>query len=345
MIALNLEAKTDCERIVKQHLEQMVSETLAEKINKGITIEKDGQRVVNRKTLATFMAYATEQAKALIPKEKQHGAQQCPIDGEQIMAWAIHYFEEESIEGTLYTLDGKELSPAPKKTPQTAAPVKPAKKQDAQMSFFGMMAENEHTMSETDDEEIDEDEETDAGDGPDEDIEDGPETEDAEDEAEEADEEGPAEDEPEGQGLPFYQCYKKFAAKYPDAVLFLRLGDFYEALGDHAIKISDALGLTLTGRDCGLKNRVPMCGVPYHAFEVYLSKLLERGYRVAVAEELTGFHFMNTPTQRIDEETGEVLPDTKEQAEDAMDEFDTSAIDKEVLCVLLDLFGDDIDVR
>ena len=344
MIALNLEAKTDCEKIVKQHLEQMVSETLARKINEGVIIEKDGQRVINRKTLATFMGYLSEQAKGTIPKEKQRGMQSCVMDGENIMSLAIHYFEEEEIIGKLYTLDGKELAPEPKKAaPQTAAPAKPAKKQDAQMSLFGMMAENAPTMSEPVDEEIDEnDEEADAGDGPDDEPDDEPETEEVEDEAEETDEEEPAGEEPEGQGSPFYQCYQKFAAKYSDAVLFLRLGDFYEALGDHAIKISDALGLTLTGRDCGLKSRVPMCGVPYHAFEPYLAKLLERGYKVAVAEDLNGFHFMNTPTQRIDEETGEVLHD---EQDDPLDDFDTSAFDKEALCILSDLFGDDIDVR
>ena len=354
MIALKLKAETDCEKIVKQHLEQIVSETLARKINEGVIIEHNGQRVVNKKTFATFMVYLSEQAKGTIPKEKQHGMQSCVMDGENIMSLAIHYFEEDSIIGKLYTLDGKELTEPKKTTPATVTPTRPVQKQDAQMSLFGMMAENAPTMSEPNDEESDgddedesdeddseaeeADEETDDENEPDEETED-------EAEPEEADE-GSVEEEPEGQGTPFYQCYKKFSAKYHDAVLFMRLGDFYEALGDHAIKVSDAIGLTLTGRDCGLSERVPMCGVPYHAFEVYVAKLLERGFYVAVSENLTGFHFMNTPTQRIDEETGEVLPDAKEQAEDdPLDGFDTTAFDKEALCILSELFGDDIDVR
>ena len=129
-------------------------------------------------------------------------------------------------------------------------------------------------------------------------------------------------------------------------MLFLRLGDFYEALGDHAIKISDALGLTLTGRDCGLKSRVPMCGVPYHAFELYVAKLLKLGFKVAVTEDLLGYRFMYSSTQRIDVDTGEVVSDADGQnGDDPMDGFDASAFDKEALCILSDLFGDDIDVR
>ncbi len=336
MRKLNLTAKGKGQELILAYLQENASETLAEKINNGVIIEKDGKRVRNKKTLDSFMQYAADEAKKLAEK----GARSACIEDATVYGWAIHYFEEEEIIGKLYTLDGKELASEPKKAAtQTAVPAKPAKKQDAQMSLFGMMAENTPTMSEPEDEEADEDdEETDAGDEPD----DEPETEEAENEAEETDEEEPAEEEPEGQGSPFYQCYQRFAAKYSDAVLFLRLGDFYEALGDHAIKISDVLGLTLTGRDCGLKSRVPMCGVPYHAFEVYVAKLLERGYKVAVAEDLNGFHFMNTPTQRIDVDTGEVLHD---EQDDPLDDFDASAFDKEALCILSDLFGDDIDVR
>ncbi len=325
MRKLNLTAKGKGQELIFAYLQENASETLAEKINNGVVIEKDGKRVRNKKTLDGFMRYAEGEAQKLAEK----GARSACIEDATVYGWAIHYFEEEEIIGKLYTLDGKELA-EPKKTTQTAAPAKPVQQQDAQMSLFGMMTANVPTMSEADTKEADE-----KGRGVA-----------TMSEAEEADEEEPAEEEPERQGSPFYQCYQRFAAKYSDAVLFLRLGDFYEALGDHAIKISDVLGLTLTGCDCGLKSRVPMCGVPYHAFEVYVAKLLERGYKVAVAEDLNGFHFMNTPTQRIDEETGEVLPDAKEQDEnDPMDDIDTSAFDKEALCALSDLFGNEIDVR
>ncbi|MFR2342796.1 MAG: hypothetical protein ACLS6W_08605, partial [Ruminococcus sp.] len=75
--------------------------------------------------------------------------------------------------------------------------------------------------------------------------------------------------------------------KYPDCVLFFRLGDFYEMFFDDAIRISRELELTLTGRDCGLKERAPMCGIPYHSVDMYLKRLVERGYKIAICEQLT----------------------------------------------------------
>ena len=167
------------------------------------------------------MQYATDEAKKLAEK----GARATYIDDPTVYGWAIHYFEEDSIIGKLYTLDGKELSPEPKKTtPATVTSTRPAKKQDTQMSLFGMMAENAPTMSESDDEESD-------GDDEDESDEDDSEAEEADEEMDdgnEPDEETEDEAEPEGQGTPFYQCYKKFSAKYHDAVLFMRLGDFHD---------------------------------------------------------------------------------------------------------------------
>ncbi len=68
----------------------------------------------------------------------------------------------------------------------------------------------------------------------------------------------------------------------------------------------------------------------------------QRHFMIVIAEDLNGFHFMNTPTQRIDVDTGEVLHD---EQDDPLDDFDASAFDKEALCILSDLFGDDIDVR
>ncbi len=75
--------------------------------------------------------------------------------------------------------------------------------------------------------------------------------------------------------------------KYKDSVLFYRLGDFYEMFFDDAIEMSRVLDLTLTGKDCGLKERAPMCGIPYHAAENYISKLINLGYKVAICEQLT----------------------------------------------------------
>ncbi|MBQ1235047.1 MAG: DNA mismatch repair protein MutS, partial [Oscillospiraceae bacterium] len=86
---------------------------------------------------------------------------------------------------------------------------------------------------------------------------------------------------------PMMQQYMQIKEQYKDEVLFFRLGDFYEMFFDDAIRVSKELELTLTGRDCGLPERAPMCGIPYHSFEGYVQKLLAKGYHVAICEQLT----------------------------------------------------------
>ena len=83
---------------------------------------------------------------------------------------------------------------------------------------------------------------------------------------------------------PMMQQYKKIKDEYQDAILMYRLGDFYEMFFDDALTASEALNLTLTGRNCGLEERAPMCGVPFHAADGYISRLVKKGYKVAVAE-------------------------------------------------------------
>ncbi len=75
--------------------------------------------------------------------------------------------------------------------------------------------------------------------------------------------------------------------KYQDCVLFYRLGDFYEMFFDDAVKVSKLLDLTLTGKDCGMKERAPMCGVPFHAADAYIAKLVAAGEKVAICEQLS----------------------------------------------------------
>jgi DNA mismatch repair protein MutS len=74
--------------------------------------------------------------------------------------------------------------------------------------------------------------------------------------------------------------------KNPDAILFYRLGDFYEMFFEDAITVSQELELTLTGKDCGLEERAPMCGVPWHSADGYIAKLIEKGYKVAICEQV-----------------------------------------------------------
>lgn len=86
---------------------------------------------------------------------------------------------------------------------------------------------------------------------------------------------------------PMMQQYLEIKEAHKDAVLFFRLGDFYEMFFEDAVEMSRELELTLTGRDCGLNERAPMCGVPYHAVEMYIAKLVSKGYKVAICEQIT----------------------------------------------------------
>ncbi len=83
------------------------------------------------------------------------------------------------------------------------------------------------------------------------------------------------------------QHYLQIKEQYKDCIVFYRLGDFYEMFFDDAVKVSEMLELTLTGKNCGLKERAPMCGVPYHAADMYISKLVAMGEKVAICEQLT----------------------------------------------------------
>ena len=85
---------------------------------------------------------------------------------------------------------------------------------------------------------------------------------------------------------PMMQRYLETKEQYPDCILFYRLGDFYEMFFDDAIKVSREIEITLTGKDCGLEERAPMCGVPHHAAESYIARLIAKGYKVAICEQL-----------------------------------------------------------
>ncbi len=85
---------------------------------------------------------------------------------------------------------------------------------------------------------------------------------------------------------PMMQKYMETKKEYPDCILFYRLGDFYEMFFDDALTATKELDLTLTGKSCGLEERAPMCGVPYHAVETYLTKLVNKGYKVAICEQM-----------------------------------------------------------
>jgi len=85
---------------------------------------------------------------------------------------------------------------------------------------------------------------------------------------------------------PMMKQYFSIKEKYDDCILFYRLGDFYEMFFDDALEASKVLGITLTGRNCGLEERAPMCGVPFHSADSYIAKLIDKGYKVAICEQV-----------------------------------------------------------
>ena len=85
---------------------------------------------------------------------------------------------------------------------------------------------------------------------------------------------------------PMMQHYLQTKDEYPGCILFYRLGDFYEMFFEDAKVVSKELELTLTGKSCGMEERAPMCGVPFHAADVYINRLVQKGYKVAICEQV-----------------------------------------------------------
>ena len=331
---LNLQAATKEEQKVKAYLEANASEVLAEKINNGVRVQKDGKTLINKKTLAGFLKYACNEAK----KQAEKGAQSACIDDDTVYGWAVHYFEEDSIEGTLYNEDGTEYkAPMPKvtaKAPTVKAQPKPQPK--PQLSMFDMLENNDSSGISAAQSNDEYDEPTD------EEIREAVEQIAAEEKAEQ----------PKPTVSPVYQKYLDVQGKYPQAIVAMRLGDFYEVFGDNAKLLADELDLTLTGRDCGLESRVPMVGFPYHTAEMYFGKILSNGHTLVVMEN--GDEVRELPAeQNINLETGEILSEEEmrefdgdiEEPDLTDDEPDISAFDTEALAVLDEIFGNEITLR
>ena len=127
----------------------------------------------------------------------------------------------------------------------------------------------------------------------------------------------PLKEEPKGNRI--YQDYKLYQSERPTAVVALRLGDFYEVFGDNAVMIGNEMELTITSRDVGLKERVPMIGFPYHAAENYFAKIVKKHDLYIIENEHdTQFipSLLHIDNRLIDEDTGEIL------SEEEMREFD-----------------------
>ncbi len=333
MKQLNLEAKTKEQQRIKAYLEENASDILAGKINNGVLIKKDGKILLNRKTMDGFMSFATEEAR----KQAEKGARYAMVEDDVVFGWAVHYFEEDSIEGTLYNEDGSEYKTQPKpatKAPTVKAQPKPQPK--PQMSMFDLMGEDLEGKPE--EEKPEEDEETMPSDEEIQEI-----------MAEIAEEEDKKK---QASASPVYRKYLDVQDRYPQAVIAMRLGDFYEVFGKNAEVLANELPLTLTGRDCGLESRVPMVGFPYHIAEMYFGKILSNGHTLVVMENDNEVRELPS-AQGVDLETGEILSEEEmrefdgdiEEPKDLDDDIDTSAFDKDALCKLDEMFGDKITLR
>lgn len=330
---LNLETKTKEQELVKAYLEENASATLAEKINNGTPFEKDEKTLINKKTLDGFMKYASDEARKLASK----GANSACVEDKVVYGWAIHYFEEDSIEGTLFNADGTEYKPTPKPTPAQVRKVEAKKPEQRQPSLFDFM-EPEASEPEVKDENGDDEDEQ-------------PSQEEIDEILAEIAEEEKADTQPEKPVSPIWQKYQKLQKEHSDRILLYRLGDFYEVFGDNAVILSDELGLTLTGRDFGLTSRVPMIGFPYHVADNYLQKIIQK-HKVAIAETPDDVKLLPEPEEDFDELTEEEMREFDgdiEEPNDLDDEpedsFDTTAFDKTALCKLDAIFGDKLSMR
>lgn len=298
MTKLNLIAKGDDQIAVLNYLQQNATDVLADKINNGVQIVKDGVTLINKKTLDGFFRYATEEARKLVAKDARCA---CVLD-RVVFGWAIHYFEEEEIEGTLYNLDGTEYKTAvkPVTTPKiTTKPVvtKP-KKNEGQLSIFDMTLPDDEP-DDTDEDVCDDTEDlyevqdvcestsqptaqqvsihtithNDMSDAtPSQSV--------TSTQSAVAIHEQPtqpitsqsANSHVDDKAM-FYYKYEIMQRQYPNNILLYRVGDFYEALDRNAELLAKTIGLTLTGLSCGEAGRHPMCGIPYHALDVYVDKI------------------------------------------------------------------------
>lgn len=142
---LNLETKTKEQELILEYLEKHASDSLRDKINNGVLLNKEGIELVNKKTLDGFFSYATAEAKKLADK----GANSACVRNEVVYGWAIHYFEEDSIEGTLFNLDGTPYKkPVAKTSSKPIATPTPKKTQSNQVSLFDSLLSDEPKIKE-----------------------------------------------------------------------------------------------------------------------------------------------------------------------------------------------------
>lgn len=345
MLKLNLTANGKSQKLILAYLQENASEELAHKINNGVTIQKDGKRLINKKDLNGFMSFANGEAKKLTDK----GATSACIEDKVVYGWAVHYFEEDSIEGKLYNEDGKEYKYAPAQCRKVekavkTSPAPPTTVCKPQLNIFDMLSNempDQADKNDTVDPETGEIIRTTQTEHP----------------------------EKVEHIVPFYFNYLEIKKQYINSLLFMRLGDFYEVFANDALTVANELNLTLTSRDVGLKERIPMAGIPYHTARTYFNKLISKNYIVAIIED----NEVKTLPEEDDDEPSEIedlgveemrkfdgdieeydeLPTVSKITEGVEIDDDSDMIaeddlksyfDKEALIDLFDVLGDKVDL-
>lgn len=309
---LNLTAQNKQEERILTYLQNNASDVLANKINNGTPFEKDGHPLLNKKTLTGFMRFACDEARKLAEK----GANSACIDDATVYGWAIHYFEEESIEGTLYTIDGAEYKPTVKRVESNTVKAKPEpkKQENVQFSFFDNLTEQEVKEHETEISSAVTEEYSNIG-------------------KSEMQIEKPSKS--KSPNATFYDKYHILQQQNPNSAVAYRLGDFYEIMGEKAVEIAREIDLTLTSRDCGLEERVPMIGFPYHASENYFAKIAKTHSLLVVETDGKTRRIEQVPNKNeriVDAETGEILGGDLEP-------------NNTVISKLFEIFGNTLEIK
>ena len=354
MINFELPYDKECleEQIIATHLKEIISETVAYKILNGVPVKQDGKQLINKKSIKSFMQYLCEKMYKEAQEQKVRGYHAVAKDGTVILEQAIQYFDDDKIIGDLYDENGTLYKKAPDipknavKSVQTVVTKKQEPPKPQQFTLFDMLTEEKKEEKPVVEETPPQEEE------PAPDIQAPNEEEclfDEEDVDRETGEILHFKTPKPKRGSPLYQKYIQVQNQYPQAVIAYRLGDFFEVFGDNAVNVANRMELTLTGRDCGLPERVPMVGFPYHISDTYFKKIAQFSPLVVVDNnEVTPYVLeektaIETPVTEENEHTmyenTDVIDDFEEER--ALQKF----FDKDALCALYELFDYNLDMQ
>ena len=360
---LNLPTQNNEQEILLAYLEQNTSEALAEKINAGIPVSKNGTQLIMKKDLTGFMKYATEEARKAAPK----GATSACVGDQTVFGWLMHYFEEDSIEGRYFNPDGTPYTP-PKQEAKKAAPAKPKDnpKQEAELTLFDMLAaatEQEKAIPESKPEPA-VTEPTAVESKPEAPIEStfidpfecneglspvafSSELDPTEDEIQATMEEYSQmetpvvdlEEPPEPPLLAHYEKMLEEQQEYPQAAILMIVDKDMEVYGEPAKVLSQVLMLKLDHRDFGRYGCLPRIRFPYTDFEQYFDRMNER-YELALITTLDccAVHYPKEAAKVWGTETAYA-------DEDGVVHETDPAIDTAALLKLQQLIGDILIVR